>query len=267
MLICVLADIHAGSTVALCPPKFINHEGNEIKLNPIQLWLWRRWSATKEFIEAVAQGREYVLVLNGDMIEGNHHRTTQIISPEVGDHVEAAYQILEPIAAKASKVFMVRGTECHTADRENTLGKRLGAETNPDSPTRCSFDKLLLDANGIRIAFTHHIVTSSRTWTEANGLSAALNQEQLEASKNGEKLTQILCCAHRHRFGFIGDTSGMCVVSPPWQLLTRHGHKVVPLARTCPGVFLLDFEGKGHGEMPVLRHRTFKAKHQTAIRV
>src|SRR3972149_5053317 len=46
----VIADIHAGSTVGLLPPGFVTKEGNEVKQNPLQEWLWACWQRANEFV-------------------------------------------------------------------------------------------------------------------------------------------------------------------------------------------------------------------------
>lgn len=265
MYLVTLADVHAGSTCGLLPPGFVNHEDNEINQNATQRWLWKCWEDFNKFVMDVTDG-DFMLLLNGDLIEGIHHRTTQVISSEVADHVKAAKMLLSPLCDRASKVFFVRGTECHVGDRENSIARELGGVKNPDAKDRHTFDRFVLDINGVRIVARHHISTSIRPWLEATALGADLASEQLEAARNGEKIPQILLAAHRHRFGMFQDASGMAIVSPPWQHLTRHGYKVVPSARTKPGGFILDFKGVGHGMMPRVHHREYISQTQTPIK-
>ena len=39
----VMSDIHAGSTVSICPPGFVTEENRKIGLSPFQDWLWECW--------------------------------------------------------------------------------------------------------------------------------------------------------------------------------------------------------------------------------
>jgi hypothetical protein len=136
------------------------------------------------------------------------------------------------------------------------IGESIGAEVNADTGKH-AFDRLYLDACGVRCVFRHHIGTSIRMSLEATQLSVILVEEMAEAVKNGETPPRIVCAAHRHKFGFFQNGRSMCVVSAPWQGLTRHGHKVVSQARTQPGIYALDWRGITDGELPVLHFRTY----------
>jgi hypothetical protein len=202
--------------------------------------------------------------LNGDIIEGVHHKTTQIISADVGDHIKCAKEVLRPVTKRAKKIFMVKGTECHTGTSENFIAEGLGAEENTAEGTH-SWDRLTIDVNGVRCVWRHHIGTSVRRSLAATQLSATLAEEQVEAANAGEPIPRVVCCAHRHKFGYYEDNNGLCVVSPPWQGLSRFGHKVVSQARTNPGVFALDFRGKNRGELPELHSRVYESQRTQAV--
>lgn len=265
-LVVVLSDLHCGSTQGLLPPSFVTLEGNSVEQNAHQRFLWSCWENAKEFIDQVRgeNADPYALVLNGDLIEGNHHHTKEIISPEVGDHKAAAIQVLQPLVHFASKTFVVRGTECHTNNTEVSIADSLGAELNPETNNR-AFDRLILDVNGTRCVWRHHIGTSVRKSLAATQLSVQLMEERMEAADNGEPMPRVVGFAHRHKYGEYRDGHGIAIVSPPWQLLTRHGHKVVSQARTKPGLYILDFRGKGEGELPEIRKRIYVAPQPQSI--
>lgn len=257
-LIAVFSDLHAGSTVALLPPGFETIEGNRIEQTPLQAWLWECWSDAQAKLAAIAGTDPYALVLNGDLIEGTHHGTKQIISPDIGDHVAAALEIIRPLHAKAARTLIVRGTECHTGNAEHAIAQALKL---PDAAR----DRLTIDIAGIRCVFRHHIGTTTRRGLSGTQLSMQLAEEQLEAACNGEPLPRVLCCAHRHVFGQYKDNKGLCVVSPPWQGLSRFAHKVVSQARTKPGLFILDWRHVPDGELPIVHARTYDTPHPEAI--
>lgn len=262
----VLADIHAGSSKGLLPPEFINLEDIAIPQNPMQVWLWECWIRTLGSVNEIMNGDPYALVLNGDMIEGVHHGTKEIISPEVGDHKRAAVQILKPLSDGAVKTFVVRGTECHVGTQELSIAESLGAVINPESPAgNRAFQRLTLDIAGVRCVFRHHISASVRRSLSATQLSLALAEEQLEAANNGEKIPRVVCAAHRHRWGFFQDDNGQCIVSPCWQFLTNHGHKVVSPARTKPGLFILDWRNRADSELPEVIPIQFRAPEPKAL--
>lgn len=263
-VVAVLSDIHAGSTKGLFPPGFETLEGQKVEQNVFQVWLWECWLRANAFLEETLDGAPFALVLNGDLIEGVHHGTKEIISPEVADHRLAAVAILEPLAKKAEKLFVVRGTECHVNNHEVSIGKELGAVRNSETGIH-AFDRLTIDVCGVRCVFRHHIPASVRRNLSATQLSIQLAEEQLEAANNGEKIPRVVACAHRHKPGFYQDDNGLCFVSPPWQVLTRHGHKVVSPARTKPGIQILDWRGLAHGKLPRFIPRYYEAPKPQAI--
>ena len=252
-IILVMSDLHCGSTVALLPPRFETIEGQAVRQNKIQKWLWGCWTdATGPWFKSVIGDDPFALVINGDAIEGVHHGTTQVISPDPADHRVAAEQILAPVAELASAVFVVKGTEVHTLNSELQLGHNLGASRHPDTGLAAA-DRWIIDCAGVRCVFRHHIGTSARTYLEASQLSIHLGNEQIEAARVGHPVPRVLGCAHRHRYGLYDDAHGLCFVTPPWQALTRFGHKVVSAAVTKPGMVVLDWRKKKDGELPQVR--------------
>lgn len=262
----VFSDIHAGSVVALMPPIFRKADDQEVLANALQRWFWECWKRTGKWMDEIVGDDPCGLILNGDLIEGDHHRTTEIISRNIADHVEIARELLEPLATRASKTFVIQGTECHTGDVEAALGKMLHAEVNPETK-RHVFDRLTLDICGVRLVARHHVTTTSRPWLESNGLGMELASEQLSAVRNGEPMPRVLCVAHRHVGGHVVTSEGLCLATPAWQGLTRHGHKVVPAARCRPGAYILDWRGLPDGSLPRVHRRLFEAPHAKAIEI
>ena len=245
-----MSDLHCGSTVALLPPEFETQEGQVVRQNKVQQWLWQCWTdATEVWLNKIVGDDPFALVVNGDAIEGVHHGTTQVISPDPTDHRIAAQRVLEPLAERSAAVFVVRGTEVHTKNSENHLASSLGARPHPDTGMPAA-DRWLIDCAKTRCVFRHHIGVTSRAYLEASQLSIHLGNEQIEAARVGHPVPRVIGCAHRHRYGCYDDSRGLCFVSPPWQALTRHGHKVVSAAVTRPGMVLLDWREKPDGDLP-----------------
>lgn len=265
-LVLVLSDLHVGSTVGLLPPQYRTIEGNAIELNAVQAFLWDAWRDMLRWVEDTTAGANYAVVINGDLIEGDHHGTKQIWSKDTSDHVAAAAEVLQPVLSRASHFFIVQGTESHTNNHEISLGKILRAQNNPDTGLP-AFTRLHLTVHGCRCAFSHHIGTATRSWTKATALAAALAEERTQAIKNGEQVPQVVVRSHRHTFDSYTDGRGSVVVTPPWQMLTRFGHKVVPDARCQPGAVLLDWRGVREGGLPKVNAKTYDAPPQTAVEI
>jgi predicted MPP superfamily phosphohydrolase len=260
----VLSDLHVGSTVGILPKGFQTAEGNEIGLNAIQEFLWAAWQDMCAWAHRTLDAANFVIVINGDCIDGDHHGTKQIWSKDTSDQVKACIELLQPLTYRASKLYIVRGTESHTNNTEASVGAALRAERNPTNGQH-AFDRLHLTVHGCRIAVSHHISTSIKSWTNATAYAAVLAEETIQAVNNGEAPRQVICRAHRHKFGSYTNGRGTVIVSPPWQMLTRFGHKVVTEARTQPGAYILDWRGLPEGALPKVHERLYQAPPEPEI--
>ena len=70
-----------------------------------------------------------------------------------------------------------------------------------------------------------------------------------------------------HVGGHVVTNEGICIATPAWQGLTRHGHKVVPAAKCKPGVDVLDWRGLRDGSLPQIHRRIYEAPKPAAIAV
>ena len=248
-LLIVISDPHVGSTVGLLRPGFATAEGNEIACNPAQSWLWSAWEDMRARVRKIVGKSEAALIINGDATEGVHHGTTQVISNDPADHLGAAIWTLTPLAEMFARVYVTRGTECHTHGMEAKLGAALGAEKCPATGNRAA-DEWHLDVAGVPISVRHHISATSRAWTLGSGLGIHLAHEQLAACRAGYVRPRVLLRAHRHQDGYAEIGDSMIAVSGPWQLLTRHGHKVVPGSICEPSAIVLDWRRRKDGQLP-----------------
>ncbi len=251
-----LSDLHVGSTRAIIPPGFVTLEGEGIKFNAAQSWLWEAWQAMLSWAWNKLDGQPFAVVFNGDMVEGVHHGTKQVWSPDTSDHVGAAIKLVEPIAHKAAKVFMVRGTEAHTGSAaETVIGAQIGSEIiHGQHATDC----LDLTINGCPCRWVHHIGTSVRLGLYATQLSVMLAEVQAQAARFGQTVPRVYTTGHRHTFGTYQDDRAMAVTLPPWQLLTRYGWKVAPASVVGVGAVIYDWSGLPPGSLPRLESFVFR---------
>ena len=128
----IISDLHIGSTCALLQPDFVTEKAQPVGQTPISAWFWECWERGHKWLSGVVDPKEYGLVLNGDCIEGNHHRTDEIWSVNPRDHAKAAKEIIGPVARRAAKTFMVLGTKCHTGLSEISIAAELRAEVNQE---------------------------------------------------------------------------------------------------------------------------------------
>jgi hypothetical protein len=257
--ILLLSDLHIGSTVGLWPEGFIANEGFSIGQNKFQKWLWECWKDMLAWSTKELNGCDYEVVLNGDLVEGIHHRTIQVMSADVGDQSTAVIEVLGQMAAKASRLHVIKGTECHTRNDEIRVGAALNATKDPATGQN-AWDMLDLEVNGTLCNFAHHITATARPYLEASAHSIALGSITHSRARSGKPVPKVICRAHRHRHGIWSDGNQMSIITGPWQGLTRHGNKVVPDAIPQPSAVILDFRGLEAGELPIVKPRVYTAK-------
>lgn len=257
----VVSDLHSGCRLALCPPEGAQlDDGGVYKPSPLQRKLWKYWRIFwDEFVPEATRNEPYGVVVNGDMVEGVHHRATTQISHNLGDQAEIAYNILKPIADKAKgRFWIIRGTEAHvgqSAVEEEKLAKRLGAVKSPDGQyARYELWKMV----GPKLVhLLHHVGTTGSAAYEATAVHKELTESFVEAARWSRKPPDVIVRSHRHRNIEIripvgddggGTASALAVVTPAWQGRTPFAWKI-PGARLSTPQFGGIVIRVAHGEL------------------
>ena len=257
-VVMVLSDLHVGSTVGLWPKDFTSNEGNLIGQNKFQEWLWECWEDMLVWAQKTIGKEPFDLVLNGDLVDGIHHRTLQVMTPDVGDQTDAVRQVLGYLAETCSKLHLIKGTECHTRNDEIRLGRALGSTKDPITGQN-AWDVLDLEVAGTLYNFAHHISTTARPYLEASAHSIALGSLVQARARTGKPIPKVMVRAHRHRHGIWDDGNQMSVITGAWQGLTRYGYKVVPDAVPQPSAVIFDHRNLDPGELPLVHRRVYTA--------
>lgn len=227
-ILVVFGDTHIGSSTALAPPKFTihNNDPKEIQVvnhNRLQQWLWSNWVDFWDYVKVLAgvRGRRrinrIVVVHMGDVIDGNHHGSNQIIQ-DVGDQYLVALDVLRPVFDMADASFGVCGTEIHAGSEEVAIYKELDATEYGQN--------LILNIDGKLHDFAHHGRVGGRPWTSA--AAAIATEVCLDYGDHGLAFPNYIWRAHNH----IIDDSGLklpntrALTTPSWQLKTGYGHRV-----------------------------------------
>ena len=243
-----VSDLHCGSKVGLCPPEVELGSGNVVLhgSNLHQEWLWAVWQELTQRVIGLISGAPAILFVNGDATEGSHHRNgSDLIDADIQLHTTMAAECLKPLASKCQKIFVTKGTECHTLNMEDVLADLLKAEK------RKALEKWLIEINGCLIDATHHMPTTTRAYLEAGAMSIVLGNSRVNAIRAGHQPAQIYLRGHRHCGGVFSDGAGMLAVTGAFQMLTRFGYKVVPDSIPRPSIIVLDWRGKKPGELPI----------------
>lgn len=250
----VLSDTHCGSDVGLCPPVVKIGKGNYVEHgdNIVQKWLWQHWVAMEDRVLSYLGNTEFGLLINGDATEGSHHHNnTDLIAADIVEHVAIAAMSLRRLSSHAKKVFVVKGTECHTRNMEKELAVQLGAEGKD------ALDAWHFSIRGCPIEAKHHMPTTSRRHLEASALSICMSNALSNYSRCHHSLPRVFLRGHRHCGGFYDDGDSMIGVTGAWQFLTRHGHKVATDSIPRPSVIILDWRDRDKGELPTPHMITF----------
>lgn len=235
--IIVIADTHCNSTIGLCRPD--GHrldDGGTYLPSKFQTALWSMFeNMCEEWIPRVTKKEPWDLVINGDSIDGDHHRTPTIISRNMQDQFRVARDTLSPIVkqckSSGGKLFMVRGTEAHvgpSAQEEERLAEALGA--TPDSNGNFSRWKLYRNLGGHLCMFRHHIGGGQSQAYEGTALTKTQANQFTDAGRWGRRVAQVDVRAHRHRYAKWekDGTHGhyITVVVPGWQGMTPFSHRM-----------------------------------------
>jgi hypothetical protein len=229
----VVSDTHIGCRLGLCPPEgYPLDDGGRYEPSRIQLKTWAMWREFwDEWVPRVTRGEPYVIVHNGDGVEGIHHGAVTQISHNPDDQVNGYVQVMGPEVAKAEAFYSIRGTEAHvgpSAQFEERGAKRLGAVPNEDG--QHARWELWLRIGGHLCHFLHHIGTTGSAAYEATAVHKELTESFVEAGRWGDEPPQVIVRSHRHR-GLKIEIDGdegyyMAVVTPGWQAKTPFAWKI-----------------------------------------
>lgn len=239
VVIAVVSDLHAGSTVALCPESIALDDGGQYVASKAQRWLWACWLDYWQQVAATRQKYDADLyaIFNGDLVDGDHHNTSQILSRNPNAQaavLNAAMRV--PLDLKPERMFIVRGTEAHVgqaASAEERIADGLRRDKRPiqcDPETgTASWWHLRMDVQGVRFDVTHHGRTGQREHTRMSAAVLHAHDILLTHVKAGDPPPHLCLRAHYHRFNDSHDACPVRVITTgAWQLKTGFVHKVAP---------------------------------------
>jgi len=224
--ITIISDTHFGSSVGLASGDIALPDGGSYKPSRHQKELSRAFRRFFDYSAQVSDGADRrVLIINGDIVDGNHHNTVALSTNNIEVQESDAIKLLEPIARTFDLVYVVRGTEAHTqpgAQSDERIARALGAVR--DDNGQYSRWQLWLDVDGVVFNIAHHISTTSSAAYESSAVMREMAAALLEAGQWGQKLPDVLIRSHRHRFIEVGVPSIhgriQAAVTPGWQLKT-----------------------------------------------
>jgi hypothetical protein len=268
VVLAVVSDLHAGSTVALCPEKIALDDGGEYHASKAQRWLWQCWLDYWRQVHETREwyGADLYAIFNGDLIDGDHHNTSQILSRNPNAQAAALNAAMRvPLDLSPDKIFIVRGTEAHvgqSASGEERIADGLRRDKRPiqgDPETgTASWWHLRMDVQGVRIDVTHHGRTGQREHTRMSAAVLHAHDILLTHVKSGDPAPHLCLRGHYHRFNDSHDACPTRVITTgAWQLKTGFVHKVAADSLADVGGLIAVIE---NGELHEPKKIHFKAE-------
>lgn len=233
----------------------------------LQLKMWAMWEEFwNEWVPTVTRGEPYDVVFNGDTMDGVHHGAVSQISQNLETQTRIALDILSPIAEKAERLFVLRGTEAHvgkSGQEEEKLAQRLGAV--PNEIRQHARHDLWVRVGGALVNVMHHIGTTGSSAYESTAVHKELVEAMTEAARHRMEVPDVIVRSHRHRYfrtSFAASTSdgesrdAIAVVTPGWQAKTSFAYRIAGARLSLPqfgGILVRS----GNEDAVFVRHKTW----------
>lgn len=261
VIVAVCSDLHAGSTVGLCPPTFQLDDGGTYKATSAQRWLWRSWKQYIGKVQDTAKqhGTGYQVIINGDAIEGNHHHTTQVISSNETTQMNIADAVLLPLLQDAGRAYFIRGTPVHVGSAARMEERIAGNYDHvvPDKETGAATHyQLDININGTRFDIAHHGPIGRLDWTKTNALGKVAIEAELRGWRTFGKPPHLLIRSHNHQYMNSHDNYPVQVIgTPAWQLVTGYVQRLKPGALADIGGLIFTCWPGGRYDLEVVRFK------------
>lgn len=237
VLLAVVGDLHCGGTTALCPPSIRLDDGGEYVSSRSQSWLWQCWNDYWKQVEEARKkaGARLFVIFNGDLVEGAHHGTTQILSGNPNAQAAVLNACMSvPLGLSPERLIFVRGTEAHvgqSASAEERIADGLRRDKRPvvtEPDTGCaSWWHFRGEIEGVLVDVAHHGRTGQREHTRGNAANLHAHDILLSYIKTNDRPPDLCLRAHYHRFNDSYDSCSVRVITNgAWQLKTGFVHKI-----------------------------------------
>ena len=277
-------DTHCGSTVGVMRPKQYQFGETNVVSNPARRSLYRVFKDYAYTIRDKRQGKRLVTVLMGDLVDGVHHGTKQLLTHYAHEQraifLDLAHEFMQIVGYSSSdgdKIYVLHGTnvrETHgTPSDTHEIGKELGAV--PFIPPKIElaeldefgrpnetggeygWQDLELDIYGNLVQLTHHAPTGrgTRAHTYGNTMRSWARSHQMILDARRKPIPRYVIWGHKHtaheepvRFdnGKSGGAWTTAVCIPAFQGKSDWVKQALPLVQpTSIGGWWANFEPDG----------------------
>lgn len=242
----VQSDIHAGGTTSLFPPgQFQLLTGGFYSASYLQGLIREQHIEHIDKLAIKRKGKRAVVTFNGDMIDGDHHGTHEIISGNPKVQRDIATELIDEFLTgigfdekKGDSLRFTMGTPAHVgqiAQEEEAIAEDFNAipwiPAGNDTPARYLWPEVKLKINNTSFTVRHRGPgLGRRPHTTEGALYRFLRDRWTEHLLNGRSVSDWYVFSHYHQFISTGYTvpgheqtlNG--VITPSWQLRTMYGH-------------------------------------------
>jgi UDP-2,3-diacylglucosamine pyrophosphatase LpxH len=165
-----------------------------------------------------------LLVLTGDLIEGTNRKgeAVGLFTSKLSEQVEAAIELLRPLAARSAQIVRVYGTPYHDSHHDplSALDHALGV-----SLTRQVIDLDLGEPGAPRVLNIAHHPSGGAVLYQGTKLDREQRLAALAASARKVPGVRWIVRGHLHNFAHQRNAEREVVLLPCWKLIDAHGSK------------------------------------------
>ena len=254
--------MHSGSNYALFVDRLWagTKENNHTPTSRQQL-IRNQFERFAEQVRQVRKGKTVKVIHNGDAIDGDHHHSGDICTPNVKEqadiHIELMNEFQKRIGwQRGDQLYYIKGTKTHVDEMENYIGQNMNAVPDGDF---YAHDVLELETNGRISVFAHHGPGRGRGANEGNPVTAWLKSIYFDALRDKRRVPDVVLTGHVH------DPTYSCfawrdemqfqlmhgIILPSWQLKTRFAHQVAAMSVSRIGGAMQEIKADGTISVPI----------------
>ena len=257
-IIVFVNDLHVGHPFAVCPVSWVLHDGNVFTPNDLQIQIRAHWVDCWQHVRQVRKGARLIIVPVGDLVEGNHHETTQLITQRIDTQEEMAVAVLEEgmkLAGfrRGDIIRFVTGTPAHDGNGLQSIERIARSILDTDQDGRVSYDRLRFMVRGQLFDVAHQPGSGpgGRAWLYGNSFQAWLKSLYYESLETGQPVPNYVIRAHYHTYlkrvvhNMTGDVVTTGYILPAWKLKDEHVYKRQAHALGSIGMLIMRIDKAG----------------------
>lgn len=238
-ILIAVSDLHCGGSTGLHPdtPTPLD-DGGAYTPSPVQAWNFANWLDFWRRANEAAEGKPLRVIVNGDAVDGCHHKTVQIISLHPGIQCDILMRCWAPVLdlVKIASFTVIRGTAAHVgegAPTEEAFARWLARQKIPVLPDEdtgtMSWRHFKGELAGVTIDATHHGRTGGRLWTSLGGAANLAVEIMAEYANRRELPPTLAIRSHKHKTFDTHDNFRLRLLATcAWQLGTDWVKQAVP---------------------------------------